>query len=57
MVLIRSLQVVSVPQQGADSLPQTVLVGLLGPLVQQSVRNQAGVPTILHILHKEGGDS
>lgn len=55
MVLVRSFQVVAIAQQGPDSLSQTVLVGLLGPFIQQIVRDQARVSAVLHILgaHKE----
>lgn len=50
MVLVRSFQVVSVPQQGPDSLSQTVFVGLFGSLIQQNVGDQSRVSTTLHIL-------
>ncbi|TNN62828.1 hypothetical protein EYF80_026903 [Liparis tanakae] len=50
VVLVRSLQVVSVSQQSPDGLSQTVFVGLLGSLVQQDVGDQARVSATLHIL-------
>ena len=53
VVLVRGLQVVSVAQQGADRLSQTVLVGLLGPLIQQGVGHQARVTPVLHVLRTQ----
>ena len=55
MVLVRSLQVVSISKQSPDSLSQTVLVGLLGSLVQQNVGDQTGISTTLHILTSSRG--
>ena len=55
MVLVRGLQIVPVAQQSTYGLSQTILVGLLGSLVQQSIGNQTGVPPVLHILHQGGG--
>ena len=53
VVLIRGLQVVPVSQQGANRLSQAVLVGLLGPLVQQGVGHQARVTAVLHVLRTQ----
>lgn len=53
MILVRSFQVVSVSQESPDSLSQTVLVGLLGSLIQQSVGNQPRVPAVLNILTRD----
>lgn len=55
MVLIRSFQVVSISQQSPDGLSQTVFVGFLGSLIQQSVGDQTRVSTILHILTSNRG--
>lgn len=53
MVLVRCFQVVSISQQSPHSLSQTVFVGLLSSLIQQSVRDKTWIPTILHILTGE----
>lgn len=48
--MVRSLKVVSVSQEGPDSLLQTVFVGLFGPLVKENVGNQTRVSAVLYIL-------
>lgn len=55
MVLVRSLQVVSISKQSPNSLSQTVFVGLLGSLIQQDIGDQTRVSTILHILKGDKG--
>lgn len=50
MILIRRLQVVAIPQQGAHGLAEAVLIRLLGSVIKKGVRNKAGVSSILYIL-------
>lgn len=52
MILIRSFQIVTIAQQGADCFPKTVFVGLLCSVIQKRVRHQARIPSIFHILQK-----
>lgn len=51
--LIRGVDVIAVAHHGPDGLSQTVPVGLLGALVQQSVRHQARITSVLQILVKK----
>lgn len=45
--LIWGVDVISVAHHRPNGLPQTVPVGLLGALIQQSVRHQAGIASVL----------
>lgn len=51
--LIRGVDVIAVAHHGPDGLSQTVPVRLLGALIQQSVRHQARVASVLQILEKK----
>lgn len=50
VVMVRSLKVVPVSQEGPDGLLQTVFVGFFGPLVKENVGNQTRVSAVLYIL-------
>lgn len=52
MILIRSFQVVTIAEKGADCFPKTVFVWLLCPIIQKSIRYKARISSIFHILHK-----
>lgn len=51
--LIRGVDVISVAHHGPDGLSQTVPVGLFGALIQQSVRHQARITSVLQILGRK----
>lgn len=55
VVLVGRLQAVAVPQQRAHCLPEAVLVGLLGSVVQKGVGHQARVSPVLDVLQEEEG--
>lgn len=51
--LIWGVDVIAVAHHGPDGLSQTVPVGLFGSLIQQSVRHQARIASVLQILEKK----
>lgn len=51
--LIWGVDVVAVAHHSSDGLSQTVAVGLLGALIQQSIRHQARITSVLQILEKK----
>lgn len=53
MVLVRRLQAVAIAQQRAHCLPEAVLVGLLGSVIEKGVGNKARVSSVLDVLQKE----
>lgn len=55
VVLVGRLQAVPVPQQRAHRLPQAVLVGLLGSVVEEGVGHKARVSSVLYVLQEENG--